>query len=138
MFWLAEVFNGSFSREEMQRYEQWAHRARAEALSGGLAGLGRGLARGVAALGAALRASHRRRRTAQQLRGLDDHMLADIGLTRDDLYRLNRGEWPTRLPDAPDERRVAKQPRAAAGQGTKEQHGVGPDRAGQADWRRAA
>ncbi len=47
----------------------------------GLAKVGGGLIRGFAAAGRAIR----NRRVAASLAGLDDHMLADIGLTRSDL-----------------------------------------------------
>jgi len=138
MFWLAEVFNGSISPEEMQRYEQRARRERAEAFHGLLSGLGRGLSRGVAAVGRAMRARYRRRRTVRQLRGLDDHMLADIGLTRDDLYLLNRGEWPTRLPDAAVERQASGRPRRTPDDAARRQPRPGHDQTGHGGWQRAA
>lgn len=138
MFWLAEVFNGSISQEEMRRYEQWAHKERAETLQRLFTAAGRGLARRAKAIGSVMQSRYQRRQAARHLRGLDDHLLADIGLTRDDLYLLNRGRWPTRLADAPTPRQAAGAvTRAARGAPTEETTGGGEqDKA--VGWKQAA
>jgi len=107
MFWLAQTFHGALSREEMQRYEQWARRERAATASRLAGRLGRDLARAARAATAALGAAWQRRRTVRALNGLDDRMLADIGLTRGDVQMLNRGVWPTRLSEQAAARRRA-------------------------------
>ncbi len=43
----------------------------------------------------------RRRRDATRLLDLDDHLLADIGVTRDEARRMLRGDRPPRRPDWP-------------------------------------
>lgn len=99
MFWLAEVFNGRYTQEELDRYEQWARQQRAEAVHQLFTAAGRGLRRAaVAAAGAARSAAtglgaayrglerwQRRRAAIRELSRLSDHMLKDIGLHRGDI-----------------------------------------------------
>jgi len=114
MFWLAEVFNGSFSAEELKRHEQWARRERAEMLRRGFSGIARGIAAGARGLGRLAKLGGKRRRGG--LRYLDDRLLGDIGLTRADAALLDKGRLPVRYPDyagAPtlrDRRRALAQP----------------------------
>jgi len=132
MFWLAEVFNGSFSEAEMRRAEQWARRERAATIQRMFAGAGRGLARAAKAAASTLRNRHERRRAARDLVDLDDHLLADIGLNRDDVRLLNRGKWPTRLAEPVEPRRL----KVVKG-GVRGGIGAGGDD-GSNDWQRAA
>jgi len=97
MFWLAEVFNGSFSQEELKRAEQWAHRERAEMTHKVFVGAPLAAFRGLASR---LKARHERKRAARSLRHLDDHLLRDIGLKREDVHLIDRGRWPEHHPDA--------------------------------------
>lgn len=88
MFWLAEVFNGSRSHEEMQRIEQYARRQRAETVARLFSAIGHGLARLGTALVAAYRGLarwQRRRAAIRELSGLSDHILKDIGIGRGDI-----------------------------------------------------
>lgn len=93
MFWLADVFNGSYSREELQRIERWAHQKRAEAIQGLFSTITGGLAAGTGrVLKATVRSTsggyrrvrrwQRRRAAIRELNGLSDHVLTDIGLSR--------------------------------------------------------
>ncbi|HSH40607.1 MAG TPA: DUF1127 domain-containing protein, partial [Arenicellales bacterium] len=96
MFWLAEVFNGRYSEEELIRHEQWARQQRAETVRSISAALGRTLARGaragfrgIKARGAAAyrgyRRGRQRRAAIRQLSGMSDRMLQDIGMSRGDI-----------------------------------------------------
>lgn len=60
----------------------------ADAITGArLAELLRWLAARARAIAAAHAARHKERRDVLRLRGCDDHILRDIGITRDELYR---------------------------------------------------
>jgi uncharacterized protein YjiS (DUF1127 family) len=65
-----------------------AMRARDEAIAAGLRRLFAGLGRGLAAIGTALVSWPERRQTYENLRGLTDRELADIGLARGDISRV--------------------------------------------------
>jgi len=145
MFWLAEVFNGSYSAEEMRRREEWARRQRAEAVAGLFTGAGRGLARlvagGVRILGKAAvaayrghRRSQRRRAAIRELHGLTDRTLGDIGISRGEIRDIVDG-----MLDGPREARTAfrvvasegRQSAPAAGASTRDDESSN-------DWQRAA
>lgn len=99
MFWLAEVFNGRFSEDEIRRHEQAARQLRAEAVHHSTSAAGRelgrllsGAVRGVRCAGSGAAALYRtyrrwqRRRTAiRELNDLSDYILQDIGLHRGDI-----------------------------------------------------
>lgn len=138
MFWLAEVFNGSISQEEMRRYEQWAHKERADTLQRLFTAAGRGMARSAKAIGSVMRSRHQRRQAVRHLRDLDDYLLADIGLSRDDLYLLNRGQWPTRLHDAPTSRQNVGTASQATDQAPNTTATGGEEQDTAVDWQRAA
>ena len=63
-------------------YVAAAHVLRAEAAADLVDAAGAALRRLVGGIGQRLAAASRRRSTCRELRGLDDRMLADIGLTR--------------------------------------------------------
>ncbi len=99
MFWLAEVFNGRFTQEELDRHEKWARQQRAETVRHLFSATGRGLlkaavvaGRGVkwaaAGLSSAYRAHRRwrqKRAAIRELSGLSDYLLRDIGMHRGDI-----------------------------------------------------
>lgn len=99
MFWLAEVFNGSYSEQEMRRLERWAHRRRADTVHHLFSALGGGLVGAVKSTGRATQAAarglgrgyrtvrlwQRRRAAIRELNALSDHVLKDIGLARGDI-----------------------------------------------------
>lgn len=102
MFWLAEVFNGPYTQEEMQRYERWARQERAETIAHLFSAIGRGFvnvtgrgvkwaAAGVAAAYRALRRWQKKRAAIRELSGLSDYMLKDIGLHRGDIRPVVEG-----------------------------------------------
>ncbi len=70
-----------------------AMRARDEAIAAGLRRFFGGLGRAVAAIGSALLSWPERRRTYENLRGLTDRELADIGLTRGEISRVFEPEF---------------------------------------------
>lgn len=57
----------------------------------------RRLRAGVAALIEACAAAKRARQTRRMLLGLSDHMLRDVGLTREQIARISRGQEPQSL-----------------------------------------
>lgn len=85
MFWLAEIFNGSYSEQEMRRYEEWAHQQRAETVARMFTGSGRAIRRAVLALLESVRREHRKRAAIRELNSLSDRTLKDIGLVRGDI-----------------------------------------------------
>lgn len=99
MFWLAEVFNGRFTQEELDRHEKWARQQRAETVGHLFAATGRGLLKAVVAAGrgakwaaaglsSAYRAHRRwrqKRAAIRELSGLSDYLLRDIGMHRGDI-----------------------------------------------------
>lgn len=122
MFWLAEVFNGRYSAEELRRREQWARRQRAEMVARSVNAVGRGLlsaltggARrvdgGLRAVYRAQRRRRQRRAAIRDLRTLDDRILRDIGMTRGDIPEVVDGLL-SRRPEARTALRVheARQP----------------------------
>lgn len=148
MFWLAEVFNGSISQQEMKRLEHWAHRQRAEAVRDLLAGVGGGLnwllagvgraagaaGRGIASGGRGLRRWHNKRAAIRELSALSDHTLKDIGLVRGDIHMVVEAL----LEGAPDPRATLRcidggTPRSQR----NEDDATGRD-TGERDWQRAA
>ena len=145
MFWLAEVFNGRFSEEELRRRERWAHRQRAEAVHRTLSTSGRAVARAAGAIAraagdrlATLYRSYRRwqaRRAAiRELAGLSDHILRDIGLNRGDIRTAVDEMLDRRSPQRSAARTVGgHRPEAVAASGpAAEQAGA------EAQWKRAA
>lgn len=105
MFWLAEVFNGRYTQEELDRHEKWARQQRAETVGRLFAVTGRGLvkaavaagrgAKRVAAGSASAYRAHRRwrqkRAAIRELNGLSDYILRDIGLHRGDIRPVVEG-----------------------------------------------
>lgn len=92
MFWLAEVFNGSFSADELRRREQYARQQRAQTVARLASAAGRGLSHAAIGAGHGLAAAYRAYRTWQrkraairELNGLSDKILRDIGMTRGDI-----------------------------------------------------
>lgn len=147
MFWLAEVFNGKYSAEEMRRHEQWARRQRAEMVARLGNAAGRGLARalvgGARLVDGGLRTAYRARRrrwerraAIRELRALDDYILKDIGMTRADIPEVVAG-----MLDGQPEMRTAfrvfegRQP-DEAGAPTSGARGTNGETT--SDWRRAA
>jgi len=135
MFWLSDVTTGTDTARSLRHYEVQARAARAGAVRRAFAGAGRGLlGLGAASRGLVARARDRRqrRRTVRDLHYLDDHLLADIGLTRGDVDLLHRGQWPTRYADGWQE------PKTTVVAGTKDRPADGGDDQQDADWQRAA
>ena len=139
MFWLAEVFNGSYSEQEMKRAEQWARRQRAEMVRDVFSHIGHALVRGTAQAASVLgrgyagfRRSRCRRAAIRELNGLSDHTLRDIGLERGDIpytvEALLDGRPGSRT--AADNVRPLATPRIESGE-------AGP-RDDDQDWQRAA
>lgn len=105
MFWLAEVFNGRYTQEELDRHEKWARQQRAETVGHLFSATGRGLVKAVVAVGrsvkraaagvAAAYRSHRhwrqKRAAIRELSGLSDYLLRDIGLHRGDIRPVVEG-----------------------------------------------
>ena len=148
MFWLAEVFNGSFSADELQRREQWARRQRAELLHQILTATGRGVARAARATGGGIRAAatrvapayrkyrrwQRRQAAIRELSGLSDRILQDVGLTRGDI-RTVVDDMLDRKPETRGAFRVFTATRRDEAPAT---HPSGDKREGSRDWQRAA
>lgn len=130
MFWLAEVFNGSYSADELQRREQWARRARAQAVHQIIVGTGRGLAR----VYHKYRRWQRRRAAIRELSGLSDQILQDIGLVRDDI-RTVVDEMLDGKPESPAAYGVSKSPGSSSLPGSESS---GDRRDSDKDWQRAA
>lgn len=101
MFWLPDFSTCIEHGRQLRRHEEQGRdrRARANALRHAFAAAARGLL-GLAAASRRLvswiRGRHNRRMTLRALNYLDDHLLADIGLTRNDVALLHSGKWPTR------------------------------------------
>jgi uncharacterized protein YjiS (DUF1127 family) len=107
MLWLADALFGPRVEREghaderrppVDGHVRSAERARGRALAGilgrGFAALGRGAGSTVAVLGQwrePYRRDLRRRLAIRELRSLDDHMLADIGLSRNDIPAVAAG-----------------------------------------------
>lgn len=105
MFWLAEVFNGRYTQEELDRHEKWARQQRAETVGHLFAATGRGLLKTVSAAGRGVKwaaaglasayRAHRRRRqkraAIRELNGLSDYLLRDIGMHRGDIRPVVEG-----------------------------------------------
>jgi len=72
-----------------------AHVLRAEAAADMIDAAGAALRRLVGGIGQRLATAARRRSTCRELRGLDDYMLADIGLTRYDVEAYAAGQLGT-------------------------------------------
>lgn len=99
MFWLADIFNGSYSQQEVHRIETWARRQRAEAVQGLFSALGRGLVQAVRAAGRGAKGAYailagvreklaewnRKQATIRELNDLSDRTLKDIGLHRGEI-----------------------------------------------------
>jgi len=130
MFWLAEVFKGSYSADELQSREQWARRARAEAVHQIFAGAGRGLAR----VYHKYRRWQRRRAAIRELSGLSDQILQDIGLVRGDI-RTVVDDMLDGKPESPAAYRVFTSP-GNRGLPVSDSSGDRQDRG--KDWQRAA
>lgn len=118
MFWLAEVFNGRYTQEEMRRFEQWARRERAATVVGTFKSLGRVIktaAAGPAALVSAIRRWHRKREAVRELSAMSDHILRDIGLSRGQIRsvveELSDGRPPVQRVPQPSAARKAAEAR---------------------------
>lgn len=85
MFWLAEVFNGRYSEQEMQRYEEWARQERAETVARAFAGAGRATQSAALAFWGRIQRERRRRAAVRELNVLSDRVLKDIGLVRGEI-----------------------------------------------------
>jgi len=101
MFWLSDVFTGTDSARLMRQYEVRARAARTRATRRTFSAFGHVLksvgmtaTRGTTAR---LRAWNERRKLVHALDNMEDRLLVDIGLARDDVETLNRGEWPERI-----------------------------------------
>jgi len=101
---MMEFPNGSQSTSRYQRYIRAAHRARSDetfrlvglAKRGTVSGF-RLLVSAAAGLGRRLGRAHQRAKARRELEGLDDHMLRDLGITRDDIDNVVRnGKAPVR------------------------------------------
>jgi len=147
MFWLAEVFNGSYSAEELRRHEQWARRQRADMVARLFNAAGRGLVRalvgGARLVGGRLRAAYRawlrrqqRRAAIRELNALNDHILKDIGMTRGDIPEVVEGML-SRRPETRTALRMfeGRQPGEAEAPVTG---AGGTNREPTTDWQRAA
>jgi uncharacterized protein YjiS (DUF1127 family) len=90
---LFESFRPDSQALEIERIRHEAIRARDEAIANGLRRMFLGLGRGLAALVAAVLSWPERRRTYENLRGLTDRELSDIGLTRGEIARVFEPEF---------------------------------------------
>lgn len=101
MFWLAEVFNGTHTPEEMRRLEQWAHEERARTVAALFAAVARSVKAGFKGLGrleGRARRWHRKREAIRELNALSDHVLKDIGLSRAEIRSVVEGLLDGRRP----------------------------------------
>jgi len=145
MFWLSDVFNGSYSREDLQRIERWAHEKRAEAVQGLLSTTARGLAAGAGRVyGATVRGTargyrrlrrwQRRRAAIRELNGLSDHVLTDIGLSRAAIREV----VDTMLDREGQSRDTVKRMAPVSEASSRAGDGTNPGESGDREWRRAA
>jgi uncharacterized protein YjiS (DUF1127 family) len=114
MFWLSDLSACVENGHQLRWYEDRGRgrRTRANALRHTFAAAGRDLLGSGAAASRRLvswiRSRHNRRRTLRTLNYLDDHLLADIGLTRNDVALLHRRKWPTRYTNGSHESTASK------------------------------
>lgn len=147
MIWLADTLFGPRGRREahgIHRQHDWdrVHRqavaARDEVAGVMLAAAGRGIRAAleeVAALGRRYRARRRREATIRELNALDDRILHDIGLTRDDVRAMAASPLAVDRNAALVPPRPAGDPEQTPGAGTV--HAM-PERSKVRAWRRVA
>lgn len=85
---LFQIATPDLRAREIDAIRAAAMRARDQAIAAGLRRLFTGLGRGLAAVGAAVLSWPERRQAYENLRGLTDRELADIGLARGDISRV--------------------------------------------------
>ena len=83
----------ALSHEVIEHYAKTGRELRAQAVRQALRGLIRGSVRAVRHGAEALQHWHRRRVTYRELMALDDHLLHDIGLHRDQIPAAVEGLW---------------------------------------------
>ncbi|WP_439549843.1 DUF1127 domain-containing protein [Falsiroseomonas sp.] len=83
---------------ELEAIRFAAMRARDEAIAAGVRKLFSAIGRGLVFAAEAMRAWPERRRTYENLRALTDRELADIGLTRSDIFRVFEPDFSANQP----------------------------------------
>ncbi len=100
--------------EEFHQYQLLGRRLQAQAVASAFASLGSAFARPLKALVHSLAEARRAGQAARQLRAMDDHLLADIGIARDQIPAAVAGLVTRSEVDAHVPAPTPLRPRAAA------------------------